>query len=154
MYDPESRYKVRKYLERHGDLVSQRTYYCRCRTQWGAGNMKTPHHVSVVNDVLEHRTACTHSGHLKDIKQLFYRERHREIGEKQVYKDRQKNSSYWRQMRAAANKKYQLYAKNNCVDIETARFEVAVCEELDRAERDAIWEEAALYIPRSSREEE
>lgn len=150
---PESRYQARKYLERHNALVTRRTYYCRCRTSWGAGNMKTPHHVSVIDGVLEHRTVCTNEAHLLDIKQLFYRERYKEIEESQVLKERKKNAAYWKQMKAASQAKYVRYAKDKLMSYPRAEFEVGVFEALDKAEADAIWDEAALYIPKFTEQE-
>lgn len=82
------------------------------------------------------------------------RERIFQLENSDIMTERKKNATYWKQMRARADKKYRKYAKDNRVDIETARFEMSVLRELDKAERDAIWEEAALYIPSFLSEEE
>ena len=151
---PESRYRVRKYLENQDKLQLKKTYWCRCHTNWGKGNMKTPHRMNVVNGVLEHRTVCVHPGHLLDIKRLYYADRAREVDESKTMKERKANLSYWENLNNAKHKRAKHYAWKYGVNHQRALFEIEVLDTIAKEEADAIWREAEPYIPKSNDDEE
>ena len=151
---PESRYRVRKYLERNDRLEISKTYWCRCHTNWGKGNTKTPHRMNVVDGVLEHRTVCVHPGHLTDIKRLYYADRAREVDKSKEMKARKANISYWENLDRAKHKRAKHYAWKYGVTHQQALFEIEVLDAIAKEEADAIWREAEPYIPKSSDDEE
>jgi hypothetical protein len=67
--------------------------------------------------------------------------------------ERRQNVAYWRQMKARHNKDVYAWSKDKLTNFKDAQIEVEVRKFLDRAEADAIWAEAALYIPKSTEEE-
>ena len=144
MYDPESTYRVRRYLERHKQLTICRKFWCRCRTDFGKGAQKTPHYVSVVDGVLKHRTACNDPGHLKDIKQLFYRARYAEVKQNGVWEDRVQNQEYWSKL-PKKRSRIKTHAHKYGLTHQQAALELELREAVEKAEADAIWQEAEFY---------
>jgi tRNA-dihydrouridine synthase len=146
MYDPEANYRVRQVLDRLGQLTTCRKFWCRCRTDFGKGNEKTPHYVSVVDGVLKHRTACRHPGHLKDIKQLFYRAQYAEVRNSSIWEDRRMNQEYWAKL-PRKRSRVKTYAHRYGLTHKQAALELEWREAMEKAEADALWEEAEFYHP-------
>ena len=116
--------------------------------------MKTPHRMNVVDGVLEHRTVCTHPGHLTDIKRLYYADRAREVDASKEMKARKANISYWENLDRAKHKRAKHYAWKYGVPHKQALFEIEVLDTIAKEEADAIWREAEPYIPKFSDDEE
>ena len=154
MNNPESRWFVRKHLEKQEKMPTKRTYWCRCYTNWGKGNMKTPHRLDVVDGALEHRTVCVHPGHLTDIKRLYYADRAREVDASKEMKARKANMTYWSNLENKKRSRAKYYAWKYGVSYQRALFEIEVLDTIEREEADAIWREAELYIPKFSDDEE
>ena len=151
---PESRYRVRKYLINQDKLQLKKTYWCRCHTNWGKGNHKTPHRMNVVDGVLEHRTVCVHPGHLLDIKRLYYADRAREVDASKEMKERKANMSYWENLENKKRSRAKHYAWKYGVGYKQALFEIEVLDTIAKEEADAIWREAELFVPTKNSEEE
>jgi hypothetical protein len=151
---PESRWHVRRHLVNQDKLQTKRTYWCRCRTDWGRGDNKTPHRMSVVDGALEHRTACAHPGHLTDIKRLFFADLAREVDSSKEMKARKANISYWENLDKGKHKRAKHYAWKYGVSHQQALFEIEVLDTIAKEEADAIWREAEPYIPKSNDDEE
>ena len=151
---PESRYRVRKYLINQDKLQLKKTYWCRCHTNWGKGNHKTPHRMNVVDGLLEHRTVCVHPGHLTDIKRLYYADRAREVDASKEMKERKANMNYWENLDKALHKRVKHYAWKYGVSHQQAKWQLEWLDTIAREEADAIWREADIYVPKSDSEEE
>ena len=151
---PESRWYVRRHLENQDKLQLKKTYWCRCHTNWGKGDLKTPHRMNVVDGVLEHRTVCTHPGHLTDIKRLYYADRAREVDASKEMKERKSNIAYWENLDKALHKRAKHYAWKYGVTHQQAIFEIEVLDTIAKEEADAIWREAELFVPTRNSEEE
>jgi hypothetical protein len=151
---PESRYRVRKYLINQDKLDLKKTYWCRCKTDWGSSDTKTPHRMNVVDGVLEHRTVCQHPGHLLDIKRLYYADRAREVDASKTMKERKANISFWENLGAKKRSRAKAYSWKYGVSYKRALFEIDVWDSIAREEADAIWREAELYVPKFSDDEE
>jgi hypothetical protein len=154
MSHPESRYRVRKYLVNQDKLDYSKTYWCRCHTNWGRGNMKTPHRMNQIDGVLEHRTVCVHPGHLTDIKRLYFADLAKEVDASKEMKERRANISYWENLDKAKHKRAKHYAWKYGVSHQQALFEIEVLDTIAKEEADAVWREAEPYIPKSNSEEE
>lgn len=154
MSHPESRYRVRRYLIQQDKLDFWRTYWCRCHTNWGKGNMKTPHRMNKVDGLLEHRTVCVHPGHLTDIKRLYYADLAKEVDKSKEMKERKANLQYWENLDKAKHKRAKYYAWKYGVSHQRALLEIEVLDAIAKEEADAIWREAELFVPTRNSEEE
>lgn len=82
------------------------------------------------------------------------RERYFQLQNSDIMTERKKNEAYWKQMKAKENKQIYAWSRNKLQNFKDAKLEVQMRQFLDKAEADAIWEEAAVYLPRKSHEEE
>jgi hypothetical protein len=151
---PESRYRVRKYLQQQDKLDLKKTYWCRCHTNWGKGNTKTPHRMNLKEGVLEHRTVCAHPGHLTDIKRLYFADLAKEVDVSKEMKNRKANISFWENLGAKKRSRAKTYSWKYGVSYKQALFEIDVWDAIAKEEADAIWREAELFVPTKVSEEE
>jgi len=82
------------------------------------------------------------------------KERYEQLRNSDVMTERKKNAAYWKQMKAKENKEIYAWSRDKLQNFKDAKVEVQMRQFLDREEANAIWEEAALYLPRKSHEEE
>jgi hypothetical protein len=80
------------------------------------------------------------------------RERKYQLRNSDVMTERKKNANYWRMMMKTKDTRVSLYAKKHGIALDKAKFEVELLDAVEKAEADAIWEDAAFYIPKTEEE--
>ena len=80
------------------------------------------------------------------------RERRFQLYNSDIMKERKKNVSYWRQMKAASGSRVRRYADKYGISIEKAELQLQYLDMLDAEDARRLRRESAVYIPKSEEE--